>query len=667
MHLKGSIDDALEMQACLQVFEQGWLQLPKDDFLRQGVTLLRGGPKVAEFQALCRAELMRVYSHGDGATARFPYSLQSGWIHNVRLAKSMVIWALSGRQSPPQRLSTKGKRVSVPAVVAVPVPVIPPVPSWEDCLLNMAWQMLQHVLSFSSLTLPSGWTQQTQLSMLSSQARKAEGISVPLPGHQEKHQQAPLFYPAQVEMAERLFRTLFGDQDGECWSNYEEMDFRILLPPSVSLQAQTIQRVKEVFGFDNDFVMEGKVLNRCMFRAGAANADYERLKEAVMERDEVSGRKRRLMVIIVDECHLGIGRGGQMDVLINGAAHGRTGVECNRERILMEDNVYVVYVSATGWNCLPGVLPEKTVMWGEDPVGYTGWKSYCLDGGRNRDRLCNGAGYQHLLDYFRSLFQKRSSAAGGDMDPKLFTLLPSLVLMVDYGLALSSTGGGEGGASYSMCSEETRRIISDHLSHDGSDGTTVVRVQQNGAQGAMVRWLRYFLGDTVRIETSLKGLSSRGETREEEGKGRKSSFCVLVEKGRYGDSFPGRLMHYDLRARYHRPSCTFSSLLQDVGRCFGYGQSSDGGEDGKGPWIVLNPQGHRLFMGKEVKLVVDRYLTKNGEAHRKSMWKGSERGKEQRWALLLAQPQVGKTGAYLKLLEMVKHRCGAVDAVTSEP
>ena len=417
-----------------------------------------------------------------------------------------------------------------------------------------------------------------------------------------------------------------------------------------------------------------------MFRAGATNDDYERLREAVMERDVASGHKRRLMVIIVDECHLGIGRGGQMDVLVNGSAHGVSGMECNRERILMEENVYVVYVSATGWNCLPGVLPEKTVVWNEDPSGYTGWKSYASDngeeeggGGQNKDRLCSGEGYQRMLDYFQLLFRKQPQRA---IDPRLFALLPSLVLMVDYGLAFLHVRGALGSSLSSLlCSVETRQIVNDHFKNCGEDmRTTVVRVQQNGAQGAMVKWLRYFLGccgggsggkgaRPIRVETSLDGLQKS------DGDSGKSCFCVLVEKGRYGDSFPGRLMHYDLRARYHRLSCTFSSLLQDVGRCFGYQQRD---EAGKGPWIMLNPQGHRLFMGKDGRMVVDRYLNKQGDAHRKSMWwqktvenenenenENDERnvkGRE-RWALLLAQPQVGKTGVYLKLLQMVKDCC----------
>merc|ERR1712000_777522 len=98
-----------------------------------------------------------------------------------------------------------------------------------------------------------------------------------------------------------------------------------------------------------------------------------------------------------------------------------------------------------------------------------------------------------MLDYFQLLFRKQPQRA---IDPRLFALLPSLVLMVDYGLAFLHVRGALGSSLSSLlCSVETRQIVNDHFKNCGEDmRTTVVRVQQNGAQGAMVKWLRYFLG-----------------------------------------------------------------------------------------------------------------------------------------------------------------------------
>ena len=287
------------MKSCLELFERGWVQLPKDEFLWKGVLLLRSGPKVAEFQGLCQAELKRFYCRAP--VVKLPYSLQSGWVHNVRLAKSMVLWVLSGRQSLPARLP-RGKQQITVAMMPPPndvatAPVVLMALTWEDRMLNLAWQMLQHALARwpASSVQPSHKRAKNK-----DNAKKTTNPPLQL--------LQPLFYPAQMEMAERLYEVLFNIEEEE--KEYEEMDFRILLPPSVTLQKQTEQRLMQVFGN-----VEGKVLNRCMFRSGVANEDYERLREAVMEVDAVSGKKRRMVVVVVDECHVGIGRGGQMDVL----------------------------------------------------------------------------------------------------------------------------------------------------------------------------------------------------------------------------------------------------------------------------------------------------------------------------------------------------------------
>jgi hypothetical protein len=50
-----------------------------------------------------------------------------------------------------------------------------------------------------------------------------------------------------------------------------------------------------------------------------------------------------------------------------------------------------------------------------------------------------------------------------------------------------------------------------------------------------------------------------------------SSIMILIERGRFGDTFPTNCICFDLRARYLRPVTNFTSFIQDVGRAFGYG------------------------------------------------------------------------------------------------
>jgi hypothetical protein len=81
------------------------------------------------------------------------------------------------------------------------------------------------------------------------------------------------------------------------------------------------------------------------------------------------------------------------------------------------------------------------------------------------------------------------------------------------------------------------------------------------------------------------------------------SICIVVEKARMGDTIPG-LAFFDLRARYKSKavhassSSSFASFSQDVARAFGYRPSA--------PMIILNQQGCQLFLGQTTNL--DHYL-----------------------------------------------------------
>ena len=47
---------------------------------------------------------------------------------------------------------------------------------------------------------------------------------------------------------------------------------------------------------------------------------------------------------------------------------------------------------------------------------------------------------------------------------------------------------------------------------------------------------------------------------------------IIVERGRMGDTFPPNCVCFDLRGRYLTPVKDFTSIIQDVGRAFGYGE-----------------------------------------------------------------------------------------------
>ena len=47
---------------------------------------------------------------------------------------------------------------------------------------------------------------------------------------------------------------------------------------------------------------------------------------------------------------------------------------------------------------------------------------------------------------------------------------------------------------------------------------------------------------------------------------------IIIERGRMGDTFPSNCIRFDLRARYLSTVKDFISVIQDVGRAFGYGR-----------------------------------------------------------------------------------------------
>jgi len=50
---------------------------------------------------------------------------------------------------------------------------------------------------------------------------------------------------------------------------------------------------------------------------------------------------------------------------------------------------------------------------------------------------------------------------------------------------------------------------------------------------------------------------------------------LIIEQGRMGDTFPSNTVCFDLRARFLRPVKDFTSIIQDIGRAFGYGERPD--------------------------------------------------------------------------------------------
>ena len=59
------------------------------------------------------------------------------------------------------------------------------------------------------------------------------------------------------------------------------------------------------------------------------------------------------------------------------------------------------------------------------------------------------------------------------------------------------------------------------------------------------------------------------------------AIVFILEQCRMGDTFPSTCVCFDLRPRYLQPVKDFTSIIQDVGRAFGYGER---------PTLLLSPK-----------------------------------------------------------------------------
>jgi hypothetical protein len=286
---------------------------------------------------------------------------------------------------------------------------------------------------------------------------------------------------------------------------------------------------------------------------------------------------------------------------------------------------------------------HKVVVWNDLPKEYISWESYAT--GANRDKVLVGVQYEDRVKLYSKLM--------GCCHPDVQRAIPSLLVMVDYALAIASRAIKKDVGQ----SPEASAVVSHLIEQKGEPDTLVIRVQSGGVQDAFAHWLRMFLpliGCDYEVLTPASGMK---ESFEQLAQG-KRTICIVVEKGRLGDTIP-HLSLMDLRARYRDGrTATLSSFIQDVGRCFGYRK--------KVPLILLSEVGGKLLRGGLETVRVDRYLMSDiagGDIvvpAKESMWARVLQSDDEtvighfktRRALFLASPQTGKSGVYLMLIKM---------------
>lgn len=641
------------MEHCLDILVLARKELPEDDFLGQAVDLLQqSGCTVRKFYALCLGEIQRSLG---GAVAP-PYICQNNWIHNLPLVKAMVHWIQGGRQGAPQKVGKSSTdQVGGSSSVLLPPAIAYQPGTVHDLFWLWGWRIWE---LWTGQPAGRGLNMAQQSTLLAA-AASSSSTSTSLPPFNP-----PTLYPSQLQMGWKLLEAVSqtAAMKDSTFSG-GGVDFRIVVPPKVSLAKQTRERLfyllweylvppgvdktalqklmvkthalgQSVFhtGSNNNAfnkadpllwkVLEEiksqfsrRVLTTHMFRKGVASgSEYAELCKCVLQTD-AQGRRKRVL-IIGDEAHFGVGRNGQVDVLFNGAKHS-SGSDPNWLNPLCEPNVVIVHVSATCWNL--EVVPHFRVLdWSSteaavaDDGTYVSWDAYAR--GRYQDKALLDSDFdQKVVAVKEWLSQNAHPSVRG----VLLSVASSLVLMLEYGLEfwrlLLSSSAAAANMNMVPSSPATQRIVEQVLAASSSStGTILIRVQRGGIQAVFARWLKVF-----RSLVSTKGsyqvacpsypAESDLQTTVSSVASRLATLVVVVERGRVGDTFSD-LKAFDLRARYgsalsrgssnngHGAGSTasFSSFIQDAGRCFGYRSVP--------PLLVLNQRGFQLLRGETYKL-----------------------------------------------------------------
>jgi hypothetical protein len=145
---------------------------------------------------------------------------------------------------------------------------------------------------------------------------------------------------------------------------------------------------------------------------------------------------------------------------------------------------------------------------------------------------------------------------------------------------------------------------------------------------------------------------------------------IVVERARFGDTLPNSFKWFDLRARNTFNVGAKSTFRQDVGRACGYSLHAN---PNTRPQVLVSKAAEQVLDDDDeaTALLEDYHMTKSGDLAKSHRWywlvaedesdaprpeaeKARMREAFKRRMLLKAEPQVGKTGAYLSALEKFK-------------
>jgi len=498
--------------------------------------------------------------------------------------------------------------------------------------------------------------------------------------------------------------------------NFTAFKLIILVPPRTSLKNQTITRLQQTYS---------KAMIRDLKNSSNIDIDFvymahsQNLKNYELIISGANQNKNCLYLIIQDECHWGMLKDSVLDKYLNSNS------------MIESQNIYVLYVSATPYNIsilkkMNWNTENQVIKWDDiaeqnndlkqENEKYVGLKrlnaqnKIKLQSDISKNCVNKLVSFKEIAHIFinKSFVENQQS--------NLVISEPEVSILLEYKITLHflflknkfkenfhEQSFKEKFPLSDFITDETLEILETFFkrSENGKGGFALLRMNNSVIAKLFRDWMfqliDYFDKDLFDVVLDINDnddnlwdcLSSESQIKFKEWRGLNEApsdityndlvgipiLLIVVEKARMGDTLPSNFKHFDLRCRYNAENgaqTIYSSLLQDVGRAFGYGERPNLFIT-KFIWKYLDPNTDNNLKPHQTLKAEDQNTEEDTEfldpLDPLSSWNISKKHQlfenndlllafERRF-LLSAHPQNGKTGAFLhtiqKFIEKLKN------------
>jgi SAM-dependent methyltransferase len=423
------------------------------------------------------------------------------------------------------------------------------------------WESIQHILKFLNVPSPNNDLENVCKSHIK---RKSEDQGLGEKPKQSKLEKEIIqtTYLTQEAIADELYKMIkaklkkFDGIDLE--KEFEDFEFLVLLPNRCSLEEQTIERIKKKFTKKNN---PGKnVIRIC-----PNSADLQNKWDSFIQRTRDNPKK--FFLVIHDECHWAAGTAFTSKFLgfDQGDYHYLNGQ--------LLPNLFTLMVSATPYNFFtsPHLEPADILYWnrhlGKTQLENTYQGLTHFRKGNENCRMLSTASkmsnwWDKNQDHFAPIIQNGFT--------KEFILL-----LLDYCTAISDYAHQDQTPQQTFpfpLTSEVKQCIEECLHHNNQ---IIVRMDAAFDEIRPTEVAKIVLQNVIdafkqNIEVMVLTSTEQKNQTKDATLDDTSKIIIVIDQYKMGDTFPKICICFDLRARYLYPIHDFTSIIQDVGRAFGY-------------------------------------------------------------------------------------------------